>query len=78
MTAIELKKQLIHKIAEINDVSFLNAIKIILDSKTDSHFLTLTVEQRTDITESQKEVKKGLFIEQAELDKEFEKWLAVK
>lgn len=33
MTAIKLEKVLIHKIAEINDESFLNAIKTILNSK---------------------------------------------
>lgn len=71
MTAIELKKLLIHRIAEINDVSFLNALKTILDSKTQSHTLTLTAEQRYEIIESKKEIEQGLFIEQIELDKEF-------
>jgi hypothetical protein len=78
MTAIELKKLLIHRIAEINDVSFLNAIKTILDSKTQSQTISLTTEQRFEINESQKEVEQGLFIEQFELDKEFNKWLSVK
>jgi len=78
MTAIELKKLLIHRIAEINDVSFLNAIKTILDSKTQSQTISLTTEQRFEIIESQKEVEQGLFIEQFELDKEFNKWLSVK
>lgn len=71
MTAIELKKLLIHRIAEINDISFLNALKTILDSKTQSHTLTLTAEQRYEIIESKKEIEQGLFIEQIELDKEF-------
>ena len=78
MTAIELKKLLIHRIAEINDVSFLNALKTILDSKTQTHTLTLTAEQRYEIIESKKEIEKGLFIEQIELDKEFNKWVSAK
>ena len=78
MTAIELKKLLIHRIAEINDVSFLNALKTILDSKTQTHTLTLTSEQRYEIIESKKEIEKGLFIEQIELDKEFNKWVSAK
>ena len=78
MTAIELKKLLIHRIAEINDVSFLNAIKTILDSKTQSQTISLTTEQRFEIIESQKEVEQELFIKQYELDKEFNKWLSVK
>jgi hypothetical protein len=75
MTTIELKKALIQRIAEINDVSFLNAIKTILDSKTQYHTISLTSEQRYEIEESRKETEQGLFIEQAELDKEFDKWL---
>jgi hypothetical protein len=76
MTTIALKKLLINRIAEINDVSFLNAIKTILDTKTQT--LLLTPEQRFEILESQKEIESGLFVEQVELDKEFNKWLSGK
>ena len=76
MTTIALKKLLINRIAEINDVSFLNAIKTILDTKTQT--LSLTSEQRFEIMESQKEIESGLFVEQVELDKEFNKWLSGK
>ncbi len=75
MTTIALKKLLINRIAEINDVSFLNAIKTILDTKTQTQTLALTPEQRFEIIESRKEVESGLFVEQVELDKEFNKWL---
>jgi hypothetical protein len=75
MTTIELKKVLIHRIVEIDDVPFLNAIKTILDSKTQSHTISLTAEQRYEIEESRKEIEQGLFIEQIELNKEFDKWL---
>ena len=78
MTAIELKKQLIHRITEINDESFLNAIKTILDSKSQSQILMLTKDQRIEITESKKQIEQGLFIEQDEMDKQFNKWLSVK
>jgi hypothetical protein len=75
MTAIELKKLLIHRIAEINDVSFLNAIKTILDTKTASLTLALDAEQRYEINESRKEIEQGLFIEQEILEKEFQQWV---
>jgi len=75
MSAIELKKLLIHRIAEIDDVSFLKALKTILETKAKSKIISLTQEQKEEITESKKEVKQGLFIEQIELDKEFDKWL---
>jgi len=38
MTTIALKKLLINRIAEINDVSFLNAIKTILDTKNSDSY----------------------------------------
>ncbi|MFO7969432.1 MAG: hypothetical protein R6U15_04900 [Candidatus Izemoplasmatales bacterium] len=78
MSAIELKKLLIHRIAEIDDISFLKALKTILDSKSDSKILSLTREQRFEINESKKEIEQGLFIDQVELDKEFDKWLSAR
>ena len=36
MTTVELKNILIHRISGINDISFLNAIKTIVDSKSES------------------------------------------
>lgn len=78
MTAIELKKALVRKIAEIDDVSFLNAIKTILDSKTQSKTMVLDAEQRYEIEESRKEINLGLVIDQNTLDKEFDKWLSAK
>lgn len=78
MSAIELKKLLIHRIAEIDDVSFLKALKTILDSKTESKTLSLTSEQRFEINESMKEIEQGLLIDQVELDNEFDKWLSAR
>ena len=78
MTTLEIKKLLIHRIAEINDLSFLNAIKTILDSKAQNQVLSLTSEQRSEIIESKKEIEKGLFIDQIELDKEVSEWLNAK
>jgi hypothetical protein len=78
MTTIELKKQLIHRISEINDESFLQALKTILDSKTQSPVLKLTEEQRNEISESRMQIEQGQFIEQADLDKKFNEWQSSK
>lgn len=78
MTTIELKKMLLHRIAEINDISFLKAIKTILDSKTESEIITLTPEQRDEIIESKKEIEQGLFVEHEILDKNVSTWLNAK
>lgn len=55
-------------------MSLLNAVKKILDHKTQTQSLVLTPEQKMEIIESQKEIELGLFDEQAELEKEFNKW----
>lgn len=78
MTTIELKKQLINRIAEIDDESFLQAIKTILDSKTQSQVLTLTDAQRHEIIESKKQIEEGEFIEQSDLDQKFNQWQSSK
>ena len=75
MTTIELKKVLIQRIAEINDVSFLKALKTILESKTETEVLSLTSEQRDEIIESKKEIEQSFYLEQELLDKKVSKWL---
>jgi hypothetical protein len=75
MTAIELKTLLIHRISEINDVSFLKALKTILDSKTETGVIQLTQAQLDDIIASKKEIEQGLFIEDNVLEKEVKQWL---
>ncbi len=75
MTTVELKKLLIDRIAEINDESFLNALKTILDSKTANQVISLTQEQRDEIIDSKKDIEKGLFVRQSGLDNQFDQWL---
>jgi hypothetical protein len=75
MTTIELKKQLIHRISEIEDANFLKALKTILDSKLNEGILNLTAKQRDEIMASREDVKKGLVIDNALLDKEIKAWL---
>jgi hypothetical protein len=75
MTTIELKKQLIHRISEIEDANFLKALKTILDSKLNEGTLNLTDEQRDEIIASREDVQKGLVIDNALLDKEIKAWL---
>ncbi len=78
MTAIQLKKLLVHRISEINDVSFLKALKTILDSKTDAEVLKLTEDQRQEIMQSKKEIQEGLSMDHETLDKKVAKWASAK
>lgn len=75
MKAIELKELLIHRIKEINDIQFLDAIKTILDSKAEKEILLLSPEQKNEIVISQAEVKQGLYINSENLDDEVELWV---
>lgn len=78
MTKIELQNLLIHRISEINDISFLEAIKTILDSKSEAAVLPLTVDQRDEILASKKEIEQGLSIENTVLEDEIAGWLKAK
>lgn len=78
MNTVELKKYLVSRITEIHDEAFLEAIKTILDSKSQSQILPLTEDQRLEIMESKKQIEQGLFLGKAEMDQEFEKWLSEK
>jgi len=60
MTKIELQNLLIHRISEINDISFLEAIKNILDSKSEAAVLPLTIEQRDEIIASKKQSQRQI------------------
>jgi hypothetical protein len=75
MTTIELKKQLIHRISRIEDINFLKAIKIILDSKVNEEVIRLTDQQKEEIMASRDDLRKGLVIENAMLDQEIREWL---
>ena len=75
---IELKSILIHRISEINDIRFLEAIKTILDEKAEDSSLMLTDDQRREITEAQREVSQGRIISDDDLDNEVQGWLNAK
>lgn len=77
MSTIELKELLKNRISEINDEAFLVAINTILDIKSEKKMI-LTQYQIDDILVSREEIKKGLGIDNEELDLEISKWLQEK
>jgi hypothetical protein len=78
MTMMELKSMLVRRISEINDLRFLEAIKIILDEKAEDSTLLLSDDQRKEIVHSQKELAQGQIISNDDLDNEIQEWLNVK
>ncbi|MEZ5070874.1 MAG: hypothetical protein R2751_07865 [Bacteroidales bacterium] len=75
---MELKSALIHRISEINDTKFLEAIKTILDEKAEDSSFELTEEQKKEIEESREEIRNGFFVTGSEMDSEVQKWLNAK
>ena len=75
---MELKSILVHRISEINDIRFLEAIKTILDEKAEDSILELTDDQKKEIAESKKEISQGLFFADNDLDSDIQGWLSAK
>lgn len=73
MSFIELKKVLASKIAETNDEDILITIYHLLDSSPEVY--QLSQEETMAIQEARAEYKRGEFITNEELQKEFDKWL---
>ena len=78
MTTIDLKKDLIHRIAAINDKSVLDAIKTIIDTKSKSTIYETTAEQRNSIQEGQDQIAKGETFTNEQVEQEIDKWLQEK
>jgi predicted transcriptional regulator len=78
MTTIELKNILIHRIAGINDKSFLNAIKIIVDTKTESVNYKTTPEQQVRIKEGREQIARGEYFTNEQVEMEIDEWLSHK
>ncbi len=75
MTTVELKNILIHQIAGINDKSFLNAIKTIIETKSESTIYKTTSEQQKRIKEGREQIANGEFFTNDQVETEIDKWL---
>ena len=78
MTTIELKNILIHRIAGINDKSFLTAINTIIGTKSESVIYKTTPEQRKHINEGKAQIARGECFTNEQVEREIDKWLKEK
>ena len=78
MTTIELKDILIHKIAAINDKSFLAAMNTIIDTKSEKLIYKTMPEQRKRIKEGQEQFLRGETLPNDQVEAEIDKWLREK
>ena len=75
MTTIDLKNILIQRIAEINDKSFLKAIKAIIDTQSEPTIYKTTPEQKEMIEEGRKQIAKGEYFTNEQVETAINKWL---
>ena len=78
MTTIELKNILLHRIAGINDKSFLAAINTIIGTKAEATIYKTTPEQQKKIKEGRDQIAKGDFFTNEQVEMEIDKWLKEK
>jgi len=76
MTTIELKEILHHKIAAINDKSFLSAMNTIIDTKSEKLIFRTTPEQKQRIKEAQEQIARGEGISNDQVVADIDKWLS--
>jgi hypothetical protein len=74
MNTLELKNILKFKIDRINDKKFLEALTILIESKTDQ-IMSLSNEQKNKLEESRNEYVSGNFENNNVVNEEMEKWL---
>lgn len=73
-----LKEIIVHRIAGINDKTFLSAINTIIEAKSESTIYITTPEQKLRIQEAREQIAKGDFITNEKVEKEMEEWLKEK
>jgi hypothetical protein len=78
MSTIELKKKIIDQLSHIDDISFLKAIKTLVDSKAEGEIYKLSEFQKERIREGREQLRKGQTISNQALQKEMDQWLGSK
>ncbi|HCT85936.1 MAG TPA: hypothetical protein DF296_12155 [Candidatus Margulisbacteria bacterium] len=75
MSTVELRHIIIEKLSYIDDISFLKAIKTIVESKADEKVYQLSDSQKKRIEAGREQLMKGQTISNEALNKEVLQWL---
>lgn len=78
MSTIELRQIITEYLSHIDDASFLNAIKTILESKVSEDSYKLSDYQKKRIENGREQLKKGQTISNESLKLEINQWLSTK
>jgi len=76
-TTAQIKKNLIARIKDSEDLNFLNALQTIFDSSEQALY-KLSAEQQSSIEVSRKEIKEGKFRKNEEVISDMRQWLKKK
>ena len=78
MTTVDLKNILIHRIAGINDKSFLTAINTLVETKSESMIYKTTSEQQKRIKEAIIQISRDESFTTEQVENKINKWLKEK
>lgn len=78
MSTLELRYIINEHLSHIEDVSFSNALKSIVESKASDGIYQLSDYQKERIISAREELKKGQTISNDDLQKEIDQWLSSK
>ncbi len=78
MSTIELRHVISEYLSQIDDISFLKAIKTIIESKVSDQVYRLTPDQKKRVERGREQLQNGKTIPQEELKKEIDQWLSSK
>ena len=78
MSTIELRHTIIEKLSQIEDDSFLKAIKTIVESKVNEGVYKLSDFHKKRVESGREQLKKGISISDDKLQKEIDQWLNTK
>ena len=78
MRTVELRHIILEQLMQIEDESFLNALKTIIDSKISNSIYELSEYEKERIYLGRERMKNGETISNEEVQKEIEQWLSEK
>ncbi len=78
MSTIELKHIINEQLSHIDDVSFLNAIKTIIDTKISTDIYKLKKKKKNRINKSRQEFRNGQSINNLDFQSEVNQWLSTR
>ena len=78
MSTLELRHIINEHLPHIDDVSFLNALKIIIESKASDSIYKLSDYQKDRINMAREQLKKGQTISNDDIQEEIDQWLSSK